>query len=159
MSSMLCYTYTLFCLGYTKKKTYFLVHWGMGFNLIIPTIICEPPLTVVPFSVYMVPYIYLFYLLFLCFCACLPVFRHQGVHVGMLTNMSDRKALNVFKSVYLSLVNLSMMFHSFSGQALCTIAAVLGGKSLAAQISEKIVSRGLESTDLFILVTVVASNL
>ena len=96
---------------------------------------------------------------FLCFCACLPVFRHQGVHVGMLTNMSDRKALNVFKSVYLSLVNLSMMFHSFRGQTLCTIAAVLGGKSLAAQISEKIVSRELESTDLFILVTVVASNL
>lgn len=35
----------------------------MGFNLIIPTIIREPPLIVVPFSVYMVPYIYLFYLL------------------------------------------------------------------------------------------------
>lgn len=95
----------------------------------------------------------------MCFCACLPVFRHQGVHVSMLTNMSDMKALKVFKSVYLSLVNLSMVFHSFRGQTLCTIAAVLGGKSLAAQISEKIVSRELESTDLFILVMVVASNL
>jgi putative Ca2+/H+ antiporter (TMEM165/GDT1 family) len=55
------------------------------------------------------------------------------------------------KILVFKFVNLSMVFPSFRGQALCTIAAVVGGKRLAAQISEKVVSRELESTDIFIL--------
>lgn len=82
--------------------------------------------------------------MFLCLFASVQTSRRACRHVDQHVR---HEGLKVFNSVYLSLVNLSTVFHSFRGQTLCTIAAVLGGKSLAAQISEKIVSRELESTD------------